>query len=223
MIGGPIPVPTQLELPPDRRRTLRRLRRAWRSRKALKGVTQWILDWGLPMAVVLAVVYVMGARATSPSQVYQFFTLIHEPDGRKAWIASLIGWLLVPAIIGGFAGHVIAERINRVKSVSTATLFRRRRMKDRLRLPGLIDDLGPYFHGTYARQDFVDGWVRIAHRNDWVKAQDHWEVYVRDLMSTQQYAHLDRHECLRQAQNTGKMALGVTARMGACVVCDRRR
>ncbi|MFF4711422.1 DUF6313 family protein [Streptomyces eurythermus] len=222
--GGPIPIPGDLKLPPGRQRPLRRLRRVWRSRKALKGVTQWILDWGLPLLVCLGALYVFAARAESPSGVYRVFAMIDAPRHVLLWLASLVGWLLVPAIIGGFAGHVIAERISRAKSISTHTLFRQRKLRQRLRPPGLIDHLAAYFHGTVAQQDFVDAWVRVAHRNDWVRAQDHWEVFVRDTMSTQQYAHLDRHECLRQVQSAAKMALRVTARSsGLCIVCERRR
>ncbi|MEU3411275.1 MULTISPECIES: DUF6313 family protein [unclassified Streptomyces] len=222
--GGPIPVPGHLKLPPGRQRLLGRLRRAWRSRKALKGVTQWILDWGLPLLVCLGALYFFAARAESPSGVYRVFAMIDAPRHVLLWLASLVGWLLVPAIIGGFAGHVIAERISRAKSISTHTLFRRRRLRQRLRPPGLIDNLAAYFHGTVPQQDFVDAWVRVAHRNDWARAQDHWEVFVRDTMSTQQYAHLDRHECLRQVQSAAKMALRVTARSsGLCIVCERRR
>ncbi|WTQ85842.1 DUF6313 family protein [Streptomyces achromogenes] len=182
------------------------------------------MDWGLPMAVCLGALYVFAVRAESPSGVYRAFTLIDAPRHVLLWPASLVGWLLVPAIIGGFAGHVIAERISRAKSISTHTLFRQRKLRQRLRPPGLIDDLSAYFHGTVAQQDFVDAWVRVAHRNDWVRAQDHWEVFVRDTMSTQQYAHLDRHECLRQVQSAAKMVLRVTARScGLCLVCERRR
>ncbi|MFH8366277.1 DUF6313 family protein [Streptomyces sp. NPDC018031] len=223
MHGGPIPIPGHLKLPPGRRRLLQRLRRVWRSRKALTGVTQWILDWGLPLSAGMGLLYFFAARAESPSDVYGAFTLIDAPEHVLLWIASIVGWLLVPAIIGGFAGHVIAQRISRVKSISTHTLFRQRTLRRRIRPPGLIDDLAPYFHGTHAQQDFADAWVRVAHRNDWSRAQDHWEVFVRDTMSTQQYAHLDRHECLRQAQNTGRMTLRVTARFGLCIVCERRR
>lgn len=224
LLSGPIPIPSHLKLPAERQRFFKRVRRVYRSRKALKGVTQWILDWGLPMAAGLVLLYVFAARAESPSAVYRTFTLMDAPKHVLLWVASWLGWLLVPAIIGGFAGHVIAERINRVKSISTSALFRKRRLRQRLRLPGLIDDLRPYFHGTYAEQSFVDAWVRIAHRNDWLRAQDHWEVFIRDTMSTQQYAHLDRHECLRQTQNTTKMTLLVTAQLtGACIVCERRR
>nr|QIZ01696.1 hypothetical protein HEP87_23895 [Streptomyces sp. S1D4-11] len=201
------------------------MRRAWRSRKALKGVTQWILDWGLPMAAGVVVLSIYAARAESPSAVYRVFALLDPPPDRPLlWVASVLGWLLVPAIIGGFAGHVIAERISRVKSISSDALFRQRKMSQRLRPPGLIDDLKSYFPGTYAREDFIDAWVRVAHRNDWARAQDHWEVFVRDTMSTQQYAHLDRNECLRQAQYSGRIALLFTARLaGTCIVCERRR
>ncbi len=220
---GPVPVPSHLNLPPGRSGITARLRRAWRSRKALKGVTQWVLDWGVPIALCLLVLYVFAARAGSPSGVYEVFTLIEAPKHTLLWALSLLGWLLVPAIIGGFAGHVITTRIGSVKSISANSLFRQRTWGQRLRPPGLIDDLRPYFHGNHARQEFVDAWVRVAHRNDWKRAQDHWEVYVRDIMSTPQYAHLDRRECLRQAQNTSKMGLLFTALVGLCIVCERRR
>ncbi len=176
------------------------------------------------MTAGLTFLCIYAIRAESPSDVYRVFTLIDAPKHIHLWIASLLGWLLVPAIIGGFAGHVIAERINRVKSISTNTLFLQRKVRQRLRLPGLIDDLTPYFHGTHPQQGFVDAWVRVAHRNDWPRAQDHWEVFIRDTMSTQQYAHLNRHECLSQAQGTGWMTLLMTARLaGTCIVCERRR
>ncbi|MFJ5229172.1 DUF6313 family protein [Kitasatospora sp. NPDC088391] len=181
------------------------------------------MDWGLPMTAALTVLYVLAARASGMATVYQTLTMMLPPGGKLLWATSLIGWLLVPAIIGGFAGHVIAQRISSVKSISTRTLFRQRRLRQRLRLPGLIDDLAQYFHGNHSQQELVDAWVRVAHRNDWARAQDHCEVFVRDLMSTQQYAHLDRRECLRQAQNTSLLVLKVSGRSGRCVVCEQRR
>ncbi|MEU0949441.1 DUF6313 family protein [Streptomyces canus] len=221
--NGPIPIPSDLKLAPAKPGTLRRLRRVWRSRKALKGVTQWVIDWGIPLLGGAALLYFYAARSTSPSEVYKTFTLIDDPKGLSLWASSLIGWLVVPAIIGGVAGHVITTRISSAKSISTQTLFRQRRMAQRLRLPGRIDDLRRYFHGPVPQQYFVDVWVRIAHRNDWDRAQDHWEVFIRDILSTRQYAHLDRHEGLRQAQGTARLTLAVTARVGQCIVCERRR
>ncbi|MFG2549967.1 DUF6313 family protein [Streptomyces sp. NPDC048581] len=189
----------------------------------MKGITQWLIDWGTPLLGGAAVLYVYAARSTSPSEVYKAFTLIEPPERFSLWASSLIGWLLVPAIIGGVAGHVIATRISSAKSISTETLFRQRTLGQRLKPPGRIDDLRPYFHGSVPQQYFVDVWVRIAHRNDWDRAQDHWEVFIRDMLSTQQYAHVDRHEGLRQAQGTARLTLAVTARVGHCIVCERRR
>ncbi|MGW1379662.1 DUF6313 family protein [Streptomyces sp. NPDC002446] len=210
-----------LALPPVRR--ARRLRRLWRSRKALAGLTQWIIDWGLPFAVGISLLYVFAVRAASPSAVYRTFTLIDAPEQTLLWLASVIGWLAVPAVIGGVAGHVIATRIQSVKSISTSTLFQRRGWAARLRPPSRIDHLGAYFHGTLAEQVFVDAFVRIAHRNDWDKAQDHWEVIIRDTMSTQQFSKLDRHECLRQAQDASLIHVRPAALVGLCVVCVARK
>ncbi|WP_299530446.1 DUF6313 family protein [uncultured Streptomyces sp.] len=199
------------------------MRRAWRSRKALKGVTQWLIDWGVPLVAGATALYVYAASATSPSSVYRSFTLIDAPAKLPLWLSSVVGWLLVPAVIGGVAGQVISQRISNVKATPTARLFRKRRWGQRLRPPGVIPDLRRYFHGTYAQQNFVDAWVRVAHRNDWSRAQDHWEVFVRDMLSTPQYAHLDRHECLKQAKDTAHLGLVITAQAGICIVCERRR
>ncbi|WP_220377831.1 DUF6313 family protein [Streptomyces inhibens] len=210
-----------LALPPVRRN--KRLRRLWRSRKALAGLTQWIIDAGLPFAAVIILLYVFAVRSASPSAVYRTFTLIDAPQHTLLWLASVIGWLAVPAVIGGVAGHVIATRIQSVKAISSSTLFQRRGWGDRLRPPSRIDYLGAYFHGMLAEQDFVDAFVRIAHRNDWVKAQDHWEVIIRDMMSTQEFSKLDRHECLRQAQDSTRIHMRPAALVGLCVVCVARK
>ncbi|MFB7495446.1 DUF6313 family protein [Streptomyces sp. NPDC056161] len=221
--GGPLPIPPDLKLAPTNRTLGRRLRRTWRSRKALKGVTQWIIDWGIPLIIGAAALYVYAASSTSPSHVYKAFTLIDPPDTLALWTASILGWLLVPAIIGGVAGHVIAQRISSAKAISTEKLFRQRTWGQRFKPPRLIPNLHTYFHGSYAQQNFVDAWVRVAHRNDWDRSQDHWEVFIRDMLSTQQYAHLDRHECLKQVQETAHLVLVITAQAGICIVCERRR
>ncbi|MGW2279594.1 DUF6313 family protein [Streptomyces sp. NPDC001770] len=212
-----------MKLPPTRASLAGRFRRTWRSRKALKGVSQWILDVGVPIGLLVGLLYVLAARAESPSEVYQVFALLRNPEHVLLWFASVIGWLLVPALIGGVAGHVIAKRIDHSKAVAGNAAFTQRRLAQRLSPPRLIDELRPWFHGTHAQQGFVDAWVRVAHRNDWQRAQDHWELFVMYLMSREQYALLDRHECLRQAQNTAKMVLRFTSLTGQCLVCERRR
>ncbi|MCX5343354.1 DUF6313 family protein [Streptomyces sp. R-74717] len=197
-----------------------RLRRIWRSRKALSGVTQWVIDWGIPFAVVVALIWIFAARSGSAGGVYKVFTLMDPPEHILLWFASLIGWLLVPAIIGGVAGHVIAARIKSVKAIPANQMFKRRKLGQRLRPPAAIDDLASYFHGTAAQQHFVDAFVRLAHRNNWSKAQDHWEVVIGITMSTPQHSELNRHESLRQAQDTSLQHLLVAALVGGCRVCE---
>ncbi|WP_327368673.1 DUF6313 family protein [Streptomyces sp. NBC_01217] len=217
-----LPIPYDLTPPPPQPLGVR-LRRLFRSRKALSGVTQWFIDWGIPLAILLGVLYFYAARSKSYSDVYKTFTLIDPPNHVLLWIASLIGWLLVPAIIGGIAGHVIATRIQSVKQLSTSGLFRRRRLGEILRPPSQIAYLGAYFNKAPEAHTFLDNFVRRAHRNHWLLAQDHWEVLVRDTMCTAEYAELGRNECLRQAQDMNNIHLRVAATAGQCVVCAARR
>ncbi|MFI8438802.1 DUF6313 family protein [Streptomyces sp. NPDC079020] len=221
----PIPVPADLTPAPNPPGFWRRLKRLWRSRKALSGLTQWIIDWGIPFAAGVTLLFFYAARADGAGGVYKVFTLIDPPDHVLLWVASLVGWLLVPAIIGGVAGHVIATRIQSVKAIPTSTLFKQRTLGQRLKPPTQIDYLGHYFRGSSsdADKDFVNAFVRVAHRNDWQEAQDHWEVIIRDTMSTPQYADLDRHECLRQAQDMTRIHLRPAALLGQCLVCHARR
>ncbi|MER5864755.1 DUF6313 family protein [Kitasatospora sp. NPDC002040] len=214
------PLPPALA-PPATRSARARLRRALRSRKALSGLTQWVIDWGVPQVLVLGTGYVLVAvHRLGWSKTYNAATMMTPPDGRSAWPVSLVGWLLVPAIIGGLAGHVIATRITSVKAVSTTALFRRRTLADRLRPPRLITDLGAGFPTPDGQ--FLDAFVRLAHHNDWRTAQDHWEIVVRDVMCTAEFADLDRTDSLRLAESLSRAQLWLGALAGTCVVCRRR-
>jgi len=215
--------------PPPGGNLFRLTRRIWRSRKALSGITQWFIDWGLPSAALLALIWIAAAFSSSPSDAYGAVTLMNPPRPRWLWVLSLIGWILVPAIIGGVAGEVIATRIKNVKSLPMAKMYRRRGLGQRIRFPYLIDDLTLYVHADpttivgAGQQEFVDVFVRIAHNNNWRLALNHWEIAVRDAMCTEEFAQLDRHECLRAAQSFARIHLRAPAVMrGRCRVCKAR-
>ncbi len=223
-----LPQPTTLNPPPGAN-PWRLVRRLWRSRKALSGITQWLIDWGMPVVAVLALAWTLAARAETPLDVYQTVTLMESPERKWLWLLSLVGWLLVPAIIGGVAGEVIANRIKNVKSLPTGKMYQRRTLGQRIRFPYLIDDLTRYVHADpttavgAGRQEFVDVFVRVAHNNNWRLALNHWEIAVRDAMCTEEYAQLDRHECLRAAQSFTRIHLRAPAVMyGRCRVCNAR-
>ncbi|MEU6550156.1 DUF6313 family protein [Streptomyces sp. NPDC046915] len=209
---------------------MKRIKRMHRSRKALSGASQWIIDYGLPFLVLLVITWVFAARVTDPKDpkhgregfvgVYKAFTLIDPPQHFWLWAASILGWLIVPAIIGGFAGHVITARIESASQLSSSYLYRRRTLVDRLRPPGKIALLSEYINKSMPDQHFVDVFVRIAHRNYWELAQDHWEIMVSDTMSTVEFAELDRHESLRRAEDQNRVTASLAAVFGFCAVCE---
>ncbi|MET7886492.1 DUF6313 family protein [Streptomyces avermitilis] len=224
-----IPVPGHLESPP-RQSFTNRIRRAYRSRKALSGTSQWMLDYGLPFLVVLAVTWGFASRVRDRkgvregfAGVYRAFTLMDPPHHFWLWSASILGWLIVPAIIGGVAGHVITARIESAKQMSSSFLYRRRTLGERLRPPARIAPLSRYLSKSMPDQHFVDVFVRIAHRNYWRLAQDHWEIMVSDTMSTVDFAELDRHESLRRAEDQNRMTASLAAVFGLCAVCEAQQ
>ncbi|MFE6131306.1 DUF6313 family protein [Streptomyces sp. NPDC056437] len=171
----------------------------------------------------MGILYIYATRSTSYSEVYKTFTLIDPPHHVLLWIASLIGWLLVPAIIGGVAGHIIATRIQSAKQLSTSGLYRKRTFGEVVRPPGLIAYLGSHYNKRPELHFFLDGFVRKAHRNHWSVAQDHYEVLVRDTMCTVEFAELGRRDCLRLAEDMNSIHLRIAAVSGKCVVCDARQ
>ncbi|MFJ1896814.1 MULTISPECIES: DUF6313 family protein [unclassified Streptomyces] len=201
-----------------------RVRRTFRSRKALSGVTQWFVEWGVPISAVVGFVWVFGAGRSEKgwSGIYRAFTLMDPPGHVSSWGASVLGWLLVPALIGGVAGHVIAARMQRVKEIATNRLFRRRGLGRRLTLPGRITFLESLHLKTPADQEFLDRYVRRAHRGDWRTAQDHWETLVRDVLCTVELAELDRTEALASAESFARAVMWMTGYQDKCLVCVAR-
>ncbi|MGW7661575.1 DUF6313 family protein [Streptomyces sp. NPDC054756] len=200
------------------------IRRTFRSRKALSGVTQWFIDWGVPIALIIGVVWVVGAGRSEEgwSGIYRVFTLVDPPAHAVAWGASVLGWLLVPALIGGVAGHVIAARMQRVKDIATNHLFQRRSLKRRFTLPGRITFLESLHAKSPEDQEFLDRYVRRAHWGDWKKAQDHWEILVRDVLCTVELAELDRNEALESAESFARAVMWMTGYQDKCLVCTVR-
>ncbi|WP_053846491.1 DUF6313 family protein [Streptomyces sp. NRRL B-24085] len=201
------------------------MRRLFRSRKALSGVTQWFIDWGLLLGGAVLVTWIYSALRSGLgwAEVYRVFTLIDEPPHHlTAWLASVIGWLVVPALIGGVAGHVIATRMQRVKDIATNNLFQRRTWGQKFLPPGRITYLGARFGKSPADQQLLDTYVRVIHRGDWIAAQEHWEVLVRDVMCTAELADLHRREALEAAESFAEAVLWMPSFKDKCLVCVAR-
>jgi hypothetical protein len=200
------------------------IRRTFRSRKALSGVTQWFIDWGIPIALVIGFVWVFGHSRDEKgwSGIYRVFTLIDRPVHESSWGASILGWLLVPALIGGVAGHVIAARMQRVKEIASNHLFQQRGLRRRLKLPGKITFLESLHLKSAEDEEFLNRYVRRAHLGDWKKAQNHWEILVRDVLCTVELAELDRNEALDSAESFARAVMWMTGYQDKCLVCTVR-
>ncbi|WP_433890713.1 DUF6313 family protein [Streptomyces sp. CA-111067] len=203
------------------------VRRTFRSRRSLSGLSQWVIDAGIPVSFVIILTWAWAAHSIGGGWhggwlgTYESFTLIENPSHLSTWISSTIGWLIVPALIGGVAGHVIATRISRAKDATSVNLFKRRGFLRRISLPPRISLLRKLLSDA-ARKDFVIIFVRDAHSNDWGKAQDHWELMVSHLMSTGEFAKFYREECHGVAQDTIILTLLTPILRGICPVCRAR-
>jgi len=152
-------------------------------------------------------------------EAYRNFTLLDPPRQAWLWLASILGWLVVPAIIGGFAGQVITARIESTKGLPANKMFLHRTLAERLRPPTQIDWLGGLATKTLADRFFVDVFVRMAHRSDWRLAQKHWEILIRDTLRTAELTDLDRHESMKQAQDRCRIDAIMAGLHGQCIVC----
>ncbi|MEU4213119.1 DUF6313 family protein [Streptomyces sp. NPDC026206] len=217
----------QTLIPPPEQALRVRLRRTFRSRRGLTGLAQWFVDIGIPLLLAFAAFYIVSGIYEGWRVSYKVLLGMEEPPAKGIpllpWTVSLVGWLLAPAMVGGLAGHIIAARISRTGGTTSKEPFVRRTWGERLTPPPVIDWLGSYFHGRAADVHFVECFVRIAHKNDWARAQDHWEVAVTETMRSVEFSALGRIENLPRAQSHCKVVLRIWALIGVCAVCEARK
>lgn len=225
------PPPTSLDPPPARENTTRKVRRWYRTRKSFSGLTQWFIDFGLIIIALLGLIFFLGTYKHSLNTAYSVMVGEGKPWEDKGsifptWTLSLIGWLAIPAIIGGTAGYIIHKRIDGYIHAVTARTYHSRwsRFKDKIKIPPRIPWLGDWHtHPHHYKREFVDKFVRVAHRNDWSKAQNHWELAVSAYLSTHASSDMTRGHRYSAAQGATRNVLYSAARRGKCPVCRARK
>ncbi|MFD4624967.1 DUF6313 family protein [Streptomyces sp. NPDC058475] len=117
------PPPPRIPPPPAPTRT-ESIRRWWRSRGQLPKLLYWIGRRGLPLLAVLIALEVLSGVAIGWWKTYELTLGITSPGATPApWIAlpvSMVGWLLVPAVVGGLAGYVVSTQIDSHRRQSAA-------------------------------------------------------------------------------------------------------
>ncbi|MFF4542454.1 DUF6313 family protein [Streptomyces aureus] len=103
-LGGPPP--------PSRRQ---RLRAWWADRHALPRFGFWLISRGTTVLAMCLVLYLLNGLLIGWAPAYEVMTGITSPATVHpqwcAWLLSLTGWAVIPAIVGAAAGYVITEQI----------------------------------------------------------------------------------------------------------------
>ncbi len=115
------PKVTWLEQARDLRRSLARLNRPhyWLVTRA----PAWLVGFGL--------LYVLGGVTLGWRTAYEVLVGLAAPGDTPvpayAYVLGLLGWFLVPAIIGGVAGYLVTHQIERRRTVDAEELLARMR------------------------------------------------------------------------------------------------
>jgi hypothetical protein len=87
----------------------------------------WMLVWGLPLLAAFGVLLLGNGFVIGWSTSYDVAVLITSPAQTaspwSAWLLSVTGWLLIPAIAGAVAGHVVSAAISGRRARSIAELL----------------------------------------------------------------------------------------------------
>ncbi|MEU5864436.1 MULTISPECIES: DUF6313 family protein [unclassified Nonomuraea] len=101
--------------PPPRERIRHRLRRWWLSLGAHHGVRYWMWTRGLPIMVAVGALFGANGLVIGWRTAYDVTLGITSPADTAlpvlAWFLSIVGWLLVPAAVGGVAGFMVSHAI----------------------------------------------------------------------------------------------------------------
>ncbi|MFD8047687.1 DUF6313 family protein [Streptomyces chartreusis] len=109
--------PSQPALPtPPSPRLITRLRLWWDSREALPRTQRWLIR-GSPLILGCSVLFVVNGLLIGWINAYNVLLGITSPadvhsSSWSAWPLSLVGWAVLPALIGGVVGYIVTEQID---------------------------------------------------------------------------------------------------------------
>ncbi|MET9067774.1 DUF6313 family protein [Streptosporangium sandarakinum] len=110
--------------PPPRLPLWARYRRRLRSLAALSKTRYWLLTRAFWLMLAFFAVFVIDALLIGWSTAYEVMIGIKSPAEVAAplasWPVSLMGWLAIPAFVGGTAGYLVTRQIDARRTRSEA-------------------------------------------------------------------------------------------------------
>ncbi|MEU4234395.1 DUF6313 family protein [Nonomuraea sp. NPDC026600] len=127
--------------PPPRAPLVARCRRRLRSLAALSKTRYWLLTRALWVALAFIVVFVIDGVLIGWSTAYEVLIGIKSPaeagSALVTWLVSIVGWLAIPAFVGGTVGYLVTRQIEDRRRRSAAEVVEDLRRRARAnRRPG---------------------------------------------------------------------------------------
>jgi hypothetical protein len=114
--------------PPPREGPFTLVRRWWRSRGQHRPLRYWLLFRGIPALVAFAALFAANGLVIGWRKAYDVMLAIISPADTSspvlAWLLSLAGWLVGPAVAGAVVGYMITAAIEGRRKKPIAELFR---------------------------------------------------------------------------------------------------
>ncbi|MGW0966163.1 DUF6313 family protein [Streptomyces sp. NPDC002516] len=102
-------------------------RDAFRSLASLNRPRYWLVTRGPAWLTVFGLVYIVGGVVLGWRTAYEVLVGLQSPGETNlplyAYALGLLGWLLVPAIVGGAAGYLVTRQIDRRRTVDAEELL----------------------------------------------------------------------------------------------------
>ncbi|MFJ9011494.1 DUF6313 family protein [Streptomyces canus] len=102
-------------------------RDAFRSLSSLNRPRYWLVTRGPAWLAAFSLLYVVGGLVLGWRTAYEVLVGLQPPRETDvpayAYVLGLLGWLLVPAVIGGAAGYLVTRQIDRRRTVDAEELL----------------------------------------------------------------------------------------------------
>jgi Family of unknown function (DUF6313) len=117
-----------VDIPPPPRETLTELtRRWWRAWGRHQRLRYWLLLRGIPILLVFACLFAANGLIIGWRAAYDVMLGTTSPADADsavlAWLLSIMGWLIGPAVAGAVVGYIVTAAIGERRTKSIDQLF----------------------------------------------------------------------------------------------------
>ncbi|MGW4641638.1 DUF6313 family protein [Sphaerisporangium sp. NPDC004334] len=103
-------------------------RRLLRSLAGLNKTRYWLLTRAMWLVAAFAVVFVIDGWLIGWSRAYEVLIGIKSPAEVGAplasWTVSIVGWLMIPAFVGGTVGYLLTRQIDARRTESETDVIK---------------------------------------------------------------------------------------------------